>query len=101
METGDGGSGDEDGAPEEGEEVSGSERGDEGTTCITCNKVFATRRYLKYHRKHHCPQASSYEGPGEGEDAKRFTCNVCQRPFRVLKCMKVLSGLPLGGGWTL
>lgn len=67
--------------------------------CETCHKGFATRRYLKYHRKNHCKRAGSYEGKVEendeaagGADAneiKRFSCNVCNRPFRVLKCMKV------------
>ena len=63
--------------------------------CQTCGKSFATRRYLKYHRKNHCKRAGSYEGRGDADEAdpngeiKRFTCNVCSRPFRVLKCMKV------------
>ncbi|RUS75723.1 hypothetical protein EGW08_016505 [Elysia chlorotica] len=63
--------------------------------CQTCGKSFATRRYLKYHRKNHCKRAGSYEGRGDLDEAdpngeiKRFTCNVCSRPFRVLKCMKV------------
>ncbi|XP_005095688.1 zinc finger protein 316 [Aplysia californica] len=63
--------------------------------CQTCGKGFATRRYLKYHRKNHCKRAGSYEGRGDLDETdpngevRRFTCNVCSRPFRVLKCMKV------------
>ncbi|GFR94245.1 zinc finger protein 271 [Elysia marginata] len=63
--------------------------------CQTCGKKFATRRYLKYHRKNHCKRAGSYEGRGDVDETdpngeiKRFTCNICSRPFRVLKCMKV------------
>ncbi|CAG5122207.1 unnamed protein product [Candidula unifasciata] len=63
--------------------------------CNSCGKDFATRRYLRYHRKNHCKRAGSYEGQNTGDEndpskeTKRFACNVCHRPFRVLKCMKV------------